>query len=128
MREYQEKKKIRKVIYSKWVFFLLGLVLVFLVFSVVKVYLGGRGASAKREEINKNLEAAEKRKSELEAEIARLESASGAEEEIRKRFNVARPGEKVLVILDKPAENVKIDGESGAGFFAKIWQTVKSVF
>lgn len=128
MREFQEKKKIRKIIYSKWVFFLLAMIMVFLVFSIIKVYVGGRGASAKRNEINKNLEIAEKRKKELEAEISRLESASGAEEEIRKRFNVVRPGEKVLVIVDKPAENVKISDESGFGFFAKFGRALKKIF
>ena len=52
------------------------------------------------------------------AEVARLESESGKEGEIRKRFDVAKPGEKIIVIVDKNSEDVKTNGEiNNVGFF-----------
>ena len=52
----------------------------------------------KRQKIRRNkkeeMAKLEKRNAELAAEAARLESESGKEGEIRKRFDVAKPGEK----------------------------------
>ena len=71
----------------------------------------------------------EKRNAELAAEAARLESESGREGEIKKRFDVAKPGEKILVIVDKNSEDVKINGaENNVGLFSRIWQWVKNWF
>lgn len=110
MREFQEKKKRRKIIYSWWSFVLLGSVFVFFMFSSVKVYVSGKGAYVKNEDFQKSLNEAMKRKNELEVEIARMKSESGKEEEIRKKFNVAKPGERLLVIMDKndKDDNIKI--------------------
>jgi cell division protein FtsB len=101
----------------------------FLVFSTAKVYLKSREVISKSNEIKKELAELEKRKAELEKDVNQLNTESGLEEEIRKNLNVQKPGEKVLVIIDKNAENVKIDSESAsANFFLKIWQWVKSNF
>ena len=61
--------------------------------------------------------------------MARMESESGQEGEIRKRFDVAKPGEKILVIVDKNSEDVKInDEENKVGFFSRVWQWIERLF
>ena len=129
MREFQEKRKIRSFFYSKKMVILLLLVTALLSFSTIKVYLKSRNALSKNEEAKKELADLEKRKAELEKDVSRLNTASGLEEEIRKNFNVQKPGEKVLVIVDKNAENVKIEtGNNLSDFFSKIWGWVKEKF
>jgi cell division protein FtsB len=129
MREFQEKRKFKKIIYSGWLQIFLGIVLLALIFSTVKVYKKSRISADKAEEIKEEMAKLEKRNAELAAEAARLESESGEDGEIRKRFDVAKPGEKILVIVDKNSEDVKINGaENNVGFFPGIWRWIKNWF
>ena len=129
MREFQEKRKFNKLIHSGWLQIFLGIVLLALIFSTVKVYKKSRMSAQKSQEIKEEMAKLEKRNAELAAEAARLESESGREGEIRKRFDVAKPGEKILVIVDKTSEDVKINGaENNVGFFSRIWRWTKNWF
>ena len=129
MREFQEKRKFKKIVYSVWLQAILGIIFLALVFSAVKVYKKSRISVQKFQEIKEEMAGLEKRNAELAAEVARLESESGREGEIRKRFDVAKPGEKIIVIVDKNSEDVKINGaENKGGFFSRIWRWVKSWF
>ena len=129
MREFQEKRKFKKIIYSGWLQIVLGIILLALIFPTVKVYKKSRISAQKSAEIKEEIAKLEKRNAELAAEAARLESESGREGEIRKRFDVAKPGEKILVIIDKNSEDVKINGEENkTGFFSRIWRWVKNWF
>ena len=129
MREFQEKRKFKKIVYSVWLQAILGIIFLALIFLTVKVYKKSRISADKSEEIKEEMAKLEKRNAELAAEAARLESESGREEEIRKRFDVAKPGEKILVIVDKIGEDVKINGaENKGGFFSRIWRWVKNWF
>ena len=129
MREFQEKRKFNKLIHSGWLQIFLGIVLLALIFSTVKVYKKSRLSADKSKEIKEELASLEKRNAELAAEAARLESESGREGEIRKRFDVAKPGEKIIVIVDKNSEDVKINGaENKGGFFSGIWRWIKNWF
>ena len=129
MREFQEKRKFKKIVYSVWLQIFLGIVLLALIFSTVKVYKKSRLSAEKSKEIKEELASLEKRNAELAAEAARLESESGREGEIRKRFDVAKLGEKIIVIVDKIGEDVKINGaENKGGFFSRFWQWVKNWF
>src|SRR3989344_7111843 len=129
MREFQEKRKFKKIIHSGWLQIFLGIVLLALVFSAVKVYKKSRISVQKFQEIKEERAGLEKRNAELAAEVARLESESGREGEIRKRFDVAKRGEKIIVIVDKNSEDVKINGaENKGGFFSRTWQWVESWF
>ena len=129
MREFQEKRKFNKLIHSGWLQIFLGIVLLALIFPTVKVYKKSRLSADKSKEIKEEMAGLEKRNAELAAEAARLESESGREGEIRKRFDVAKRGEKIIVIVDKIGEDVKINGaENKGGFFSRIWQWVESWF
>jgi len=129
MKEFQEKRKIRRFLYSKKMVILLLLVTALLCFSTIKVYLKSKNAISKSEEVKKELTDLEKRKAGLEKDVNRFNTESGLEEEIRKNLNVQKPGEKVLVIVDKSAENGKIEsGNVLSDFFSKIWGWVKGKF
>lgn len=129
MKEFQEKRKYKKIIYSGWLQIFFVIVLLAVIFSTVNIYKKSRISAARHEEIKKEMAELEKRNAELEANVAKLESESGQEGEIRKRFDVAKPGEKILVIVDKNSEDVKINGEENKiGFFSRIWRWVRFNF
>ena len=128
MKEYQEKRKIRKIIYSKWGFVFLFVVLTALVFSTSKIYMKSRNAAMANKEISAALIELENKELELESEIRRLQSESGIEGEIRKKFNVGKPEEKVIIIVDKENENNKVNQEETDSFFLKTWRAIKKIF
>ena len=107
MFDFYEKRKIKQLLYSWPTLILLALVSFFLLNAVLEVY-----KKEKETRINKNqqlfqLEELEKRQIALEEEILRLSTPRGVEEEIRQKFEVAKEGEGVIVIVDIP----KSDGE-----------------
>lgn len=129
MREYQERRKFKKIIYSKWSYLFLSAIIVFIFYSTIGVYRKSRNNLAQNKEEENKLAALEKRNAELENEIIRMESESGKEEEIRKKFNVAKQGEKILVIVDKKPKDVKIENtEKKSGILSRFWQSVKGLF
>ncbi len=129
MREFQEKRKFKKMIFSRASLITLFILLIFLSVFTVKTFIKYRKAVLKDEKITEEMENLERKKNDLGEKISRLQTASGLEEEMREKFNVAMPGEKVLTIVDKNKENDKINEEDGErGFFSKIWNWIKNIF
>lgn len=136
MKEFQDKKRIRKIIFSRFSLAVLLIILIILSISTAKVYLKSRKASLKNDQTIAQIEELEKKKKELEDRIAKLRTGSGLEEEIREKFNVAKPEEKLLTIIDKTPENDKINNEeSEKEFFSNlprflrgIWDWIKNIF
>jgi len=111
MRDFQRKRNIRKVLYSKGT-------LLLLLFLLVLVGKATWGLYAKEHESRKNLDRVEAellnlnlREDRLRADIARLETPEGIETEIREQFQVARPGERMVVLVNnkksEPEQNIK---------------------
>ncbi|MEK9161289.1 MAG: septum formation initiator family protein [Patescibacteria group bacterium] len=129
MKEFQEKRKFKKIIYSTSFQVVFGILVLFLIFSTIKAYKKSERSADKTKETRKEILVLEKRNAELLADVASLESDSGKESEIRKRFDVAKPGEKILIIVDKNSDNVKINNaDIKAGFFFRAWQWFKRLF
>lgn len=129
MKEFQEKRKFRKIIFSRFSLIVLLIILVILSISAIKVHTKSQKAVLKNQEIIQKIEELESKKRELEEKIAKLQTGSGLEEEVREKFGVKKPGEEVLTIIDKTPENDKINSEEeNRGFFDKIWGWIKDVF
>ena len=134
MREFQERRKLRKIIFSRFAFALLAIILVFLAYSTVKIYLRSRQAKDVNEMVKKEVEDLKNRKSELEATVKRLETEAGIEEEIRSKFPVQKQGENtVMIVEEEKKENLPEQSPSGfflnlPRFFRGIWQFVKNIF
>ena len=105
MLEFQEKKKLRNILYSKITLIAIFVVLVFVVRATFSIYhkqkVSGENLSKAREEIAE----LEKREKMLNSEIDRLKTDKGTEEEIRKKFMVGKAGEQVIVIVDDNKTN-----------------------
>jgi len=105
-REFQKKRKIRAWIYSKTTIIILIIIVFFLMRATWKVY-GARVESRKDfDRAMEELTSLDDREKVLVLDIERLKTEKGTEEEIRKKFSVAKEGESVVFVVDREAEVV----------------------
>ena len=100
MLDFKEKKKVRKMMYSKPVLFvLLGILLVSLegLWSISQKH---SEALEKSREAQADLENLRGREAELEKKVAFLKTDRGKDEEIRKKFMVGKQNEGVILVVD----------------------------
>jgi len=122
MSNFHQKRKIRKFLYSPLTIVPLVVIVFLLGTSVWSVYTKERETRIKRDRQTAELEALEVRASALKTEIDRLGTERGREEEIRSKFEVAREGESVIVIVD-PQKEVETEAEDvpREGFWGRIF-------
>lgn len=109
------------------------MVAVLVVFNIIAVK-GVWNMFRKYSESSRNLSVAEAEKNELmerkEAlsdKLGRLSSDSGMDEEIRRRFGVAKEGEKVIVIVDEQKAQVS-EAVKEYGWWQKLTGFVSGIF
>jgi cell division protein FtsB len=119
MREFQEQRKFKKLLFSKISIFLLFVVLVIVSIPVRKIYQKSRMAIERNEKVQDDLQELRDRKEKLEEEVVRLQTEIGKEEEIRKKFNVSKPGENTVVVVDRK-EDASSEDQNKKGFFQKL--------
>jgi cell division protein FtsB len=100
MLEFQERKKIRRILYSKWVFAALVIALVVLARAALGVYGKYNDSKENLRVASDDLNSLESRQSTLQSEIGKLSTERGMEEEIRDTFQVAKDGEQVAIIVE----------------------------
>lgn len=103
MREFQAKKRIRHILYSRWIIILMILAVLFLAKATWNVYQKYSESADNAEVAEQELEKLSERQKLLSTEIARLSTEKGIEEEIRNKYTVSKPGEELLVIIDDKA-------------------------
>ncbi|HBM45587.1 MAG: hypothetical protein UT05_C0005G0017 [Parcubacteria group bacterium GW2011_GWF2_38_76] len=108
MRDFQGRKKWHKIFRSDVFSFILLVATILLLKSVWGVYKKDSMARINMKEAEITLANLEKKKVGLEKEIAKLNTERGIEEELRRRFQVVKPGEQVLVVVDKAEGNIPV--------------------
>jgi cell division protein FtsB len=124
MRQFERRREIRKTVYSTASIAVLAVAAILLARSVWTVYKSNKVAADKLNESRRELDALKARKAELDAQIAEMKTDRGAEEEVRTKFQVARPGEETMVIVDNPADGSSTPASaattSGGGIFNSV--------
>ncbi len=100
MKELQKKHVFRSKIYSLPVLFALFVVAVLSFRGAYSMIEKERGSLAQAKELSAEYEKLKVREAELSLEFERLKTMPGIEEEIKSKFNVAKVGEMVAVIVD----------------------------
>ncbi|MEY3784621.1 MAG: hypothetical protein RLZZ230_943 [Candidatus Parcubacteria bacterium] len=101
MFDFHQKRKLRTVVnspYTQGVLLMLALAVgwsAYVRYSIAMEMLG------RREQAEQQATALEARKQALEEKVQYLSSERGQEAEMRRQFDVALPGEQVVVIVDK---------------------------
>ncbi len=118
-----QQKGIRRYITSPLACFLLLLIAGVLLKSIWGLYFKVMASADARERSEKELTEIIERKQFVENEIHRLRSSEGVEEEIRRKFNVVKDGEQVVVIVND--EELPLPEEE-KGFFDGLWARMKA--
>ncbi len=123
MLEFHERRRFRKILYSKPTAMVLVVLMALLGLAAVRAYGVSRGVASHTELLKAELAELRIREASLESEIERLSTDRGVESEIRSKFDVAKLGEHVVVIVDpQPEDAVQVE------YTPSFWERVKGWF
>jgi len=124
VKHFEDKKQIKSKFYSRLT--IAGLVLLILLLGngVWNIYGRERQSALMRREAEGRLRALETQRESLRRETDKLANDSGVEEEIRTKFNVVKPGERVVVIVNP--EPATTTATTTPGFFSSLWAKIWS--
>lgn len=125
MFEFEKKRRVRRIIYSKFSIFILFLILIFLLQGVWGLYQKVEETNQKKEMVSNKIAGLEEREDYLNSEIDYLNSGVGLEEEIRNRYSVSKEGEEVIVIIEEDPIEEPVQ-EKEPSFLGNIWNSVTS--
>lgn len=101
MLEFQEKRRIKKILYSPPVVLLLVIFLGICLKGVWGVYQKSAYAKENLERVSDSYNNLQDRERILNQEIDYLKTSGGKEEEMRERFGLAKPDEDVVIIVNQ---------------------------
>lgn len=117
MRNFQEKKNFRKIMHSKIVLIILGVLVLLFIYNVIKLANKAVDTKRNREIAEKKIAELQIQKEELTKEIEKLSTEKGIEEDIREKFGLGKEGEGMIVIVDDESKNNNLSEEKSGGFF-----------
>lgn len=120
MLEFQEKRKIRNLMYSKTSVVVLLIIMFFMGKGVYGVYSKQQASQENFDRVEVSLEDLKDREKMLKIEIERLNTEKGIENEIRDKYNVVLPNEEIIMIVDKNATGS--NNNSGTPNTKSFWQ------
>lgn len=85
-----------------------------------RIYSRGEEARVAHENAAASVKALEARKIALETSLEKLQTDRGVEEEVRKRFQVAKPGEEVIVLVGADTGALSTESELKDDFWASL--------
>lgn len=103
MFDFYEKRKLRDIFFSKPMAGFVFILALLLSYSAYGRYVAERETREKRLLRVEELQTLQQRAALLESKVLHIESERGMEDAIREQFDVAKEGEKVIVIVDPAA-------------------------
>ena len=104
MREFEHKRKVRKILSSPLTLFPLAVIFFFLARGTWNIYLKDKASVAELRSSKERLARLQDRQDKLSTATQKLSTESGIESEIRDRFQMAKPGEREIVIVESSPE------------------------
>ena len=107
-------------VYSKAALLGVCILILFLGKGVYDIYGRERESAKLRADSEQKMAALLAQKANLSSEVEKLGSEAGIEEKIRSKFNVAKPGENVVLIVN----DATTTATTTPGFFASLWAKI----
>lgn len=123
MREFESKQKFKHRMYSFPALAILLIITGALVKGSYSLIVKEREGASEVKKLALEIEALRVRENELEVENKRLNTTEGVEEEIKSKFNVARAGEQVAVIVDRLGR-VGTTTPPKKAWYKRIWDAI----
>lgn len=123
MIDFQQKRQFKKVMYSKVSFLILFISVFFLAKSTYNIYKKSKLSFDNYTVVKRDYESLKDRKDMLDSEINRLKTDNGIEEEIRGKFNVAKPGETVVMVINSSTSTET--SNPNKSFWSSFWGIFK---
>lgn len=105
MFDFQQKRRLRAILESRFIWGVLLLIMCLLVVSAYERYTIAEEMADRRAVAEEELSRLRAREAELSAQVEYLSHERGMEAEMRRQFDVALPGEEIVIIMDEPAES-----------------------
>lgn len=125
MREFQERNTIKKRVYSKTTVVVLLVVLGLMIHGLYGVYQKEKESRIEVERVKKEQAAVEGRYDNIQKGSEDLKSEAGIEAEIRNKFDVVKPGEGVIVVVNRNTTAIETDKQ---GVLKKFWNSITGIF
>ena len=100
MLNFYQKRSWRTVLYSPITLTFLMMIFLYLAYVTYNRYVIEREMSSRQLDAENELKTLEQRRDTLQKKVDYLSNDRGIEAEMRRNFDVAREGEKVVIILD----------------------------
>jgi cell division protein FtsB len=121
MASFGKKKTVRDHLYSRPVIFALGVLFIFLAISVFGRYRVEQDMSGRRQAMEAEKQELLERKEMLTEKVEYLSGERGLEEEIRTHFDVAKEGEKVIILMGEDVETKEVPAPPAPKPWYKFW-------
>ncbi|MGB2580304.1 MAG: hypothetical protein WBC83_01260 [Minisyncoccia bacterium] len=125
MIPFQERKKIRRIMYSKVSLLVLFVILLIVGKGAWNVYKKAEIARSERDIALRYITQLETRNADMQSSLEHFKNNSGIEEEVRQKYTVARPGEEIVVVVD---DDVKKGKNSEVVDKKSLWQHIIDFF
>lgn len=120
MLGFQEKRNLRRILYSKITLIVLAALFLLMLQATWGVWGKARETRLLKDRHEKTLAELKDRAAALQAEVDRLTSERGIEEEVRSKFDVGREGESVLIITDPKDDLEDTETRERSGFWSSF--------
>jgi cell division protein FtsB len=123
MRELEKRQKLRRWLYSLPALALLLVLTLALAKGAYSLMLKERESAHDAAALREKVGILQQREHELALEINKLQTEAGIEEEIKARFNVARAGEHVAVLVDRPDSSASTTPQKQS-WLKRFWDAI----
>ncbi len=120
MRELQNRQKLRRKMYSLPVLLVLLVMAVLISRGAYIILIKERQSASEAVALAEKIEVLAQREEKLKYEVEKLETDSGIEEEIKSKFNLARAGEHVALIVERGDEAASTTEEEPS-WWKRFW-------
>ena len=127
MREFQQKIKTKKRMYSTPILLVLAVFCVIFIKSTINIYQKKIESEHNMKAYNDKVTALQNRGKILDEDIAKLTTKVGIEREIKEKFDVTEDGEYVAIIVDSK-DNTATNTEKKDNVFIKLKNFIVSLF
>ncbi len=125
MRELREKQQMKRRLYSWPSLILLAFITFFFIRGTYIVFLKKAESADYVKSLSQKSEDLNKKELDLSANIASLETESGLEKEVKAKYNVAKEGEHVVILVDQNSSATDTTPEKSP-WWKNIWNAIIS--